>query len=226
MIKYKNLIIIGTSHIAIQSINEVKQAINSLKPDFIALELDLRRFQALTSKEKRGIPNPFELGLIGFIFNQIGAYAEKKLGELVGISPGSEMIEAAKLARKNKIKIALIDQDIKITLKKLSKNISKKEKWNFIVDLFKAMFSRKNKIKIDLTKVPEKEFIKQLIDQVKERYPNFYKVVIEDRNKVMAKNLYTLISKNNNSKILAIIGAGHEEDLIQELKRVFKNKVQ
>jgi len=88
------------------------------------------------------------------------------------------------------------------------------------------MFSRKNKIKIDLTKVPEKEFIKQLIDQVKERYPNFYKVVIEDRNKVMAKNLYTLISKNNNSKILAIIGAGHEEDLIQELKRVFKNKVQ
>jgi len=226
MIKYKNLVIIGTSHIAIQSINEVKQAVNTLKPDFIALELDLRRFQALTSKkEKRGIANPFELGLIGFIFNQIGAYAEKKLGELVGISPGSEMIEAIKLAKKNNIKIALIDQDIKITLKKLSKNITKKEKWNFIVDLFKAIFSRKNKIKIDLTKVPEKEFIKQLLDQVKERYPNFYKVIIEDRNKAMAKNLYTLISQNKDSKIMAIIGAGNEEDLIDELKGVFKNKV-
>ena len=223
MLKFKNLTLLGTSHIAAQSIKDVRENVNKIKPDIIALELDLRRFKALSSKKRSGAYNPFQFGLVGFIFNQLGSYVERKLGKMVGISPGSEMLEAARLAKKNKIKIALIDQDIGITLKKLSKEITSKEKWRFVGDLFKGAFTKQEKIKIDLTKVPDKNFIKVLIEKVKERYPSFYKVIIEDRNKVMAKNLYTLISNNKDSKIMAIVGAGHENDLIKEIKRCSKS---
>ena len=44
----QNLIIIGTSHIAVESIDEVTTAIAELKPEIIALELDLKRFKRLT----------------------------------------------------------------------------------------------------------------------------------------------------------------------------------
>ncbi|MBU1246273.1 MAG: TraB/GumN family protein [Nanoarchaeota archaeon] len=223
MIKYKNLSILGTSHIAAQSIQEVKDNVEEIKPNIIALELDYRRFRALTSKKPRGVANPFQFGMIGFIFNQLGAYAEKKLGKLVGITPGSEMVTAAKLAKKHKIKIVLIDQDISITLKNLSKEITRKEKWRFIADLFKAGFTKENRITIDLTKVPEEDFIKKIIKQVKDRYPSFYKVIVKDRDKVMAKNLYTLISNNKDEKILAIVGAGHEKDMLKEIKRYEKS---
>ena len=133
------------------------------------------------------------------------------------------MVTAAKLAKKHKIKIVLIDQDISITLKNLSKEITRKEKWRFIADLFKAGFTKENRITIDLTKVPEEDFIKKIIKQVKDRYPSFYKVIVKDRDKVMAKNLYTLISNNKDEKILAIVGAGHEKDMLKEIKRYEKS---
>jgi len=221
MITFKNLTIIGTSHIAIQSIKEVKEAIKLINPHIIALELDSLRFKKLTSKNKknnllRGI------GSRGFLLNLVGAWAEKKLGEKVNISPGSEMKAAIEIAKKENIKLALIDQDIRITLKNLSKNFTLKEKLRFLKDLLLSIFTNKNKINIDLTKVPEKDFIKKIIKEVKEKYPNLYKALVEDRNKVMAANLITLI--NINKPVLAIVGAGHEEDLIKEVKWLLKNK--
>lgn len=221
MITFKNLTIIGTSHIAIQSIKEVKEAIKLINPYIIALELDSLRFQKLNSKNKKN--NLLKgIGSRGFLLNLIGAWAEKKLGEKVNTSPGSEMKAAIEIAKKENIKIALIDQDIRITLKNLSKNFTLKEKLRFLKDLLLSIFTNKNKINIDLTKVPEKDFIKKIIKEVKEKYPNLYKVLVEDRNKVMAANLITLI--NINKPILAIVGAGHEEDLIKELKWLLKNK--
>ena len=67
----------------------------------------------------------------------IGAGAGKKLGKMVGVAPGSEMKKAVRLAKKNKIKLALIDQDIEITLKRFSKSLTWCEKWNFSVDVIK-----------------------------------------------------------------------------------------
>ena len=218
--EYKNLVIIGTSHIAKQSLEEVETSITKKNPDIIALELDKKRFYSLMYKPKSKV-NLYSIrriGIKGFVFSLIGAWAEKKLGELVGVTPGSEMKKAIMLAKKNKKKIALIDQDIEITLRKFSESITWKEKWNFFVDIIKAIFSRKKVIEFDLTKVPSKKIIKKLIGKVKKRYPNIYKVLIEERNKVMAKNLKKIIEDNQDKKILAIIGAGHEDDILKLIK--------
>jgi len=218
--KYKNLTIIGTSHIAKQSLDDVEKAIEHGKPDIIALELDKRRLYSLFKKPgKVRIYDIQRVGIKGFFFSLIGAWAEKKLGKMVGVAPGSEMKKAVRLAKKNKIKLALIDQDIEITLKRFSKSLTWKEKWNFLVDVIKAIFSRKRVIEFDLTKVPSKKVIKKLVGQVKKRYPNIYNVLIEERNHVMADNLRKIMEMHPDSKILAIIGAGHEDDILKLIKR-------
>tara|TARA_B100001971_G_C18129856_1_gene504205 strand:- start:574 stop:1086 length:513 start_codon:yes stop_codon:yes gene_type:complete len=159
------------------------------------------------------------VGIKGFIFALIGAWAEKKLGKLVGVTPGSEMKRAVKLAKKNKIRMTLIDQDIEITLKRFSKSLTWKEKWNFVVDIVKAVFVRKKVIEFDLTKVPNKKVIKKLVGQVKKRYPNIYRVLIEERNHVMSDNLRKIMETYPDKKILAIIGAGHEDDILDLIKK-------
>ena len=218
MEKYKNLTIIGTSHIAIQSIKEVKEVLLKEKPNIIALELDKKRFYALLSKKRKiSIRDILRLGLKGFILNLVGAWIEEKLGKIVKVKPGSEMKTAIKIARKLKSKIALIDQDIETTLKKLSKNITWKEKLRFVFSIFKAFFKRP-KIKIDLTKVPSKKIIKRLTDKLKEDYPSIYNILIKERNGIMAKNLNKLMETNKS--IVAVVGAGHEEDLIKLIKNV------
>ncbi len=219
--KYKNLTIIGTSHIAKQSLDEVKDAIEGEKPDIVALELDRQRLYALmqAKKEKISFYNIFRVGFKGFLFALIGAWAEKKLGEYVGVKPGSEMKQAVRLAKKNNIKLALIDQDIEVTLKRLSKSLTWKEKWNFIVDVFKAVVLKKKEVEFDLRTVPSKKIIKKLINKVKKRYPNIYNVLVKERNDVMAKKLVRLMKSKEDEKILAIVGAGHEEEIIELIKK-------
>ncbi len=217
---YKNLTIIGTSHIAKQSLEDVEKEIENKKPDIIALEMDRRRLYSLFKKPgKIRIYDIKRVGIKGFIFSLIGAWAEKKLGKIVGVAPGSEMKKAVRLARKHDIKLALIDQDIEITLKRFSKSLTWKEKWNFIIDIVKAIFVRKNVIEFDLTKVPSKKVIKKLVGQVKKRYPNIYRVLIEERNQVMAENLRKIMENYQDKKILAIIGAGHEDDILELIKK-------
>jgi|TARA_Y100000310_G_scaffold199210_1_gene199184 pheromone shutdown-related protein TraB len=217
--KYNNLTIIGTSHIAKQSLDDVEKAIKEKKPDIIALELDRRRLYSLFKKPGRiRVYDIKKIGIKGFLFSLIGAWAGKKLGKMVGVMPGSEMKKAVKLAKKNKIRIALIDQDIEITLKKFSKSLTWKEKWNFFVDVIKAIFVRKKIIEFDLTKVPSNKVIKKLVGQVKKRFPNVYNVLIEERNHIMAENLRKIMEKYPEKKILAIVGAGHEEDILNLIK--------
>jgi len=225
--KYKHLIVIGTSHIAQQSLTEVKNVITQEDPDIIALELDKARLHSLLFKQDRHIQlrDIFKIGLKGYLFALFGAWAERKLGKMVGVSPGSEMILAARLARRNKKKIALIDQEIGITLKKLSRQITWKEKWHFLVDLCKGVVLKKKEIDFDLTTVPSRKTIAKLISKVKKRYPSVYYVLIKERNYYMARKLHQIMEKNTDKKIVAFVGAGHEEDIISIIKKIEKGLV-
>lgn len=221
--KYKHLVFLGTSHIAKQSLDEVERCIKEEKPQIIALELDRKRLQALNSKEpkKMDLRSIKRIGLKGFLFSLFGAWAEKKLGKLVGVAPGSEMMRAIKIAKKERIEIALIDQDIEITLQRLSKAITWKEKMNFLADLLKALFIRKKDIEFDLTTVPDKKIIKKMTYKLQERYPNVHKVLIEERNNVIANNIIKLMNSAQDKTILVIVGAGHIDDVLEMVKNQY-----
>lgn len=216
--------IIGTSHISKHSIKEITDEVSANRPDIIALELDVRRAIALTSKKannKIGIKQIMQIGVKGFLFAKIGQYFQEKMGQMVGIKPGSEMKSALLLAHKEKIAVALIDQPIEITLKNFSKTLTWKEKFNFVKDFFKGVFQREKQIKelglenLDLSKVPEEEMIDKLLSQLNKNYPNIYKSLVSDRNKFMSKALLKLQKDNPSKKILAIVGAGHKKEMVK-----------
>ncbi|MDP2908829.1 MAG: TraB/GumN family protein [Nanoarchaeota archaeon] len=224
MKKYRNLIVVGTSHIAIESVRAVESVILNERPGIVALELDRIRFLSLVSGDKRKlkVKDVWQLGLKGFLINLIGAWVEKKLGEMVGTPPGSDMLKAVQTARNVGADIALIDQDIRITLRKLSKTITWKEKLMFVWDVIKGVIVRKPVIKFDLRKVPSEEVIEKLTSLVKKSYPSFYKVLIEERNEVMSKSLYKLMSLNK--QIVAVVGAGHEKEIMRLVKGLAENE--
>lgn len=231
MLQYKNITIIGTSHIAKDSITEIKDYIENKAPDVVAVELDQKRMYGLMNKKEKSrlsIKNILRIGIKGYVFALIGEYIENKLGKVVGVSPGSDMLMAIKSANEKKLKIALIDQDINITLREFSKNITWKEKFRFFVDIIRSIIFRKREMKklgledIDISKVPSKEVIKKMILNVKARYPSVYKTLILDRNKVLANNIYKIILAYPEKKVLAVIGAGHEEDVMS----MVKNKIE
>ena len=223
-----NIQIIGTSHIAAQSINEIKTAVKTDKPDIIAVELDFQRASALMAEQKNKVKlsDILKIGVKSYLFVKIGQYVQQKLGQMVGVSPGSEMKTALELARKEKLEIALIDQPIQTTLKNFSKELTWKEKFRFIGDIFKGLFFKKKQMKelgledFDLSKVPPEEVIEKMMTTLKKRYPNVYKTLVADRNRYMVKKLVKLLRTNPQKKILVIVGAGHKQGMEELLLKV------
>ena len=221
MIVYRNLILLGTSHISPESIVEVKKIIAEKKPGFVAVELDKGRFQGLMEtkgKRKRvSFQELKKLGASGFLFALFGAWIEERLGKMVGTKPGAEMKAAVHEAAKIQAKILLIDQEISITIKRLFKTLTWKERFRFVGDIVKGLLGFGEKIEFDLKKVPQEELIHTLVEQVRIRYPSFYKVLIEERNVFMARRLKQCMEKYPEQTIVAIIGAGHQKGIYEIL---------
>lgn len=217
MIVYRNLILVGTSHISPESIAEVKNIIAEKKPGFVAIELDKGRLQGLMETKRKRKRMSFQelkkLGVSGFLFSLFGAWVEEKMGDVVGTKPGAEMKAAVHEAASVQAKVLLIDQEISVTLKRLFKTLTWKEKLRFIGDLFLGILGFGEKIEFDLQKVPKGELIEKLIEQVKDRYPSFYKVLIEERNIYMAKKLQYYMVQFPEQTIVAVVGAGHQKGM-------------
>jgi pheromone shutdown-related protein TraB len=217
---YKNLFIIGSSHISEQSIMQVKDSFKEIVPDFVAIELDERRAASLFERKK---PNKFlllkMLGLPGFIFYIVGELIQKNLGKIVKIEPGSEMKTALLLAKENNKSVVFIDRDIQITLTRFSKFFKVRELIKMVFDLF---FGKKEKVEFDLSKVPPEHIIDMALKEVKIRYPSIYKVLIEERDTYMSHRLYALSKIFSDKKILVVVGAGHVNGILENLVKLEK----
>jgi pheromone shutdown-related protein TraB len=222
-----NIIIVSTSHVAEESVKLVKKTIEEQKPNVVAVELDAGRFQGLFEKQQRSIPISaiFRIGIGGYLFFVIARSVQQRIGKMVGVMPGAEMKAAVLAARDIKAKIALIDRRIDITVSRLTKNFTWKEKFRLAKDLFMALIGKGEAMEInnvDLTKVPPSQLISLVMGFMKKRYPNVYKVLVEERDEIMAKNLIQIAKLEPEAKIVAVVGAGHAEGLRARLTEGFK----
>jgi pheromone shutdown-related protein TraB len=222
MLEYQNLTLIGTSHISRQSKIEVRKAILEIEPSIVAIELDKQRLQGLLSnkKSKIRVRDIRKIGVRGYLFAIVGSWAQQRLGKMVGSKPGDEMKEAVKSAAKIKAKVALVDQNVTITIKKLFKTLTFREYFRFFADIVKGLIFRKSEIEpFDLNKIPSEKIIEKMVGLVKDRYPSVYKVLISDRNEYMARRIISLMKTNPDQKIIAIVGAGHQKGMIKIIKK-------
>lgn len=221
--------IVGTSHIAAESIKTVKKEILERKPDIVAIELDIQRLPHLYSKTKRKmkLTDIAKIGFGGYLFNKLGGYLQKKLGSDVGLMPGADMKQAIEEANKAGAEIYLIDRPVQRTLKQLSAEIGLIEKLKIVFAFAGgfAMPAPKGLKSLDLKKVPAPKTIDFLIKVLKKSFPGLYRVLVEERNEYMSKQLLALAKHFPESSILAVVGAGHVEGINKNLNdRFFKNK--
>lgn len=219
----ENIVLVGTSHVSKQSSKLIKKEFLNFKPDIICVELDKERLRSLISgKSKIKLSMIRHIGVTGFLFALIGKYVQQKLGKVTGVTPGEDMLTAVKLAGKNKKKLALIDRNVALTMRRLSKNVSFSEKLKMVWDVISSPFRKKLKMKINVKNIPDEEIIHQLTSLMKERYPQLHKVLITERNQIMTKRIQNIQKQNPHKKIMVVIGAGHKKGmqdlLLQETK--------
>jgi pheromone shutdown protein TraB len=94
--KEKTILLVGTAHISQESVDLVEEVISKEQPDCVCLELDDKRFKALTQKKKWQSLDLKEIikkkQLSTLMINLLMASYQKKLGGQLGVQPGAELL--------------------------------------------------------------------------------------------------------------------------------------
>jgi len=194
--------IYGTSHVSHESIEKIDSVLGDGRFDIVALELDPQRLQALQQQgetSSKGSP----------IFLRMIRYFQKAIGKRTGVMPGEEMLHAYNTALGNNLDVALIDQDIQITLGRLN-SISRKEKVKAGLSMIGGLFMGE---RLDVSKIPEQNEISHMTDELKKSFPGLHQVLIEERNEYMYRSLQELQRQNPDKDIAVFVGAGHRKAL-------------
>ncbi|MDP8011315.1 MAG: TraB domain-containing protein [Thermoplasmata archaeon] len=193
--------IVGVAHV-INLRNKIYALMDYEMPDAVALELDQYRLNALLNKvhESKGIS----------MFNILGII-QKRIASFQNVSPGEEMLAAYEKASLLNKPVFLIDMDIKQTYYKYKKEVRLIEKIKLFFSIFFSFIPRKSS-SISLEEVLQNE--SKFIEGFRKSYPSFVKVLLDDREEYMARNLANL---EKYGKVLAFVGDGHLNGLKKRL---------
>ncbi len=203
MVQKGKITILGTSHIAKESIGNAVRLILQEKPDCVAVELCPERFFSLTHKTKGSFPSPFYLFL--HLFQQY-------LSSKTGVMAGSEMLYAVEAAQAVSAHIEFIDRNISETARKITAVPGSEKLRLFAALIFSPLASKS----FNLQKTPSKKDVSSAVSYLKEKFPQLHNVLIEERDKHMFSRIQELRKKYR--KIIVIVGAGHEAGLKRLLR--------
>lgn len=188
----------------------------------MAIELDIDRYIKLVNQANGQQPTEEKINfkellksnnLTVMIVSSILSYSQRKMGEEVGVKPGSEMLEAAKIAQETNADIALIDRNIQITLKRTIKSMGLKEKLMFAYGIIKETLfgddEEKEELLENVDELTNEDTLEEVMGYFKEASPKGYNALVHERDEYMAHNLLTLKDKN----VVAVVGAGHKEGI-------------
>lgn len=190
----------GVSHVSEESIQLIRSKIEEHDPDIVALELDAPRLNALLSDENASSDS---------FFGEIIRRFQRYVGNKTGVMPGDEMVFAYEECGREDIEVALIDQNIQITLNRL-KEVRRKEKVKAALSIIFALLMPG---KMNLKNIPSDAEIESLLEETKDQYPGIYRVLVEERNTYMAEALKHLQRNNAEKEIVAFVGAGHRDEI-------------
>jgi len=214
----KTILLVGTAHISQQSADLVEEVITGERPDTVCIELDEKRFTALSQPERwenldlKQIIRKKQLSTL--LVNLVLSSYQKKLGGQLGIQPGAELLAAAKAAENLDIPVELCDRDVRVTLRRAWKATSFFRKGYLMATLLASLFDKTELNEEKLTELRNKDVLSEMMKEIGEALPAAKHVLIDERDIFMAENIKATPGK----RIVAVVGAGH----MQGIQRVIK----
>ncbi len=206
--------LIGTMHVSPRSREEVRREIERVRPNAIAVELDPLRFQGLLSGKRADLRESLTLGRAGIVSYLLTKF-EEKLGEEFGMAPGGEMLAAIESARILGVPLILIDEDIRVIMGKI---LQAPLRERILLALEVSLFFIPG---VGEEVAGDSDVLASYEDMMREfrlRYPYLYRVLVEERNEIMAMNLKRavddmLLRGVKKPKIVAVVGMGHKRGI-------------
>jgi len=214
----RELFLVGTAHVSKESVNLVKQVIASEMPDCVCVELDTKRYKALSGRKRWEALDLKEIvkkkQLSTLLVNLILSSYQKKLGMQLGVIPGLELLEATREAEKHAIPVSLCDRDVRVTLRRAWHETSFLKKGYLLATLLVSLFDKTEITEEKLEQLKKKDVLSELMSELGEAMPELKKVLIDERDIYLAEK----IKMSAGKKLVAVVGAGHVEGIKKRIR--------
>jgi len=134
--------VVGTAHVSEQSVEDVESAIESSRPDIVAVELDEGRHRQMQGEAPDDLDASDLLRgntVFQFLAYWMLSYIQTRLGERFDIEPGADMNAAIETAEELGIGVALVDRDIQTTVQRFWARLTAREKLALLAGLLAEM---------------------------------------------------------------------------------------
>ncbi len=213
----RRIVLVGTAHISQHSVDLVRQVIERERPDVVCVELDPQRYETLTQRKKwesldlKQVIRKKQLSTL--LANLVLASYQKKLGGQLGIEPGAELLEAAKVAKQYDIPLVLADRDVRATLRRAGAATSLWRKMLLMSELMAGMIESPEISEEQLQELKQKDALSELMEGLGQRYPSLKKVLIDERDAYLKEKIH----RSEGDKVVAVVGAGHLQGICRAL---------
>jgi len=212
----REFILVGTAHVSQESTDLVREVLGREKPDCVCVELDAQRYAALSQQQRweeldlREVIRRRHLGAL--IVNLVLGSYQKKLGRQLGVLPGTELLEATKIAQEYHIPFALCDRDVRVTLRRAWRSAPFLKKMLLVSSLLASLFDTTPISEDVLREMRQQDVLSVLLKELGEALPTLRIVLIDERDRYLAQK----IREAPGNRIVAVVGAAH----VQGIRRI------
>jgi len=212
----REFILVGTAHVSRESTELVAEVVRRERPDHVCVELDAQRYQALTQKSRwesldlKQIIKRKQLATL--LINLLLASYQKRIGDKLGVLPGTELLEAIRIAEEEGIPYSLSDRSIRVTMLRAMRSMSVYQKSKLFAALLATAFSGEEISEEQLRELRKKDVLSQVMQDLADVLPSLKQVLIDERDAYLAEK----ILQSEGERVVAVVGAGH----LQGIQRI------
>lgn len=205
----KDIYLIKTAHVSKESVNEVHQVIEELKPDVICVELDKGRYESLLNpeayKQMDIIKIIKEKRVAMVLVNLILSSYQKRMANKLDVNNGDEMRAAIEEAKERNIPLVLADRNIQTTFTRVWRAHTFTDKIKLIGGIISACFDDEELTEEDLDMLKQTDMLTAALNDITKEFPKFAESLIFERDRYLTAK----IREANGKRIVAVIGAAH-----------------
>ncbi len=205
----REVFLVGTAHVSPQSVRDARQAIETLEPDTVCVELCEARYRNLEDQEswrKLDIFQVLREGKAALLLSSFLMHSfQRRIAQRFGIEPGAEMREAIARARDRGARLELIDRDIQVSLKRTWASLGFWQRAKVMIQLAGSAFAGDDLKEEEIEQLRDSENLTDLMSSLATALPSVKETLIDERDAYMAEKLRQLAGP----RTVAVVGAGH-----------------
>lgn len=213
----KSIILVGTAHVSGRSADQVARIIEDERPDAVCVELCTQRYESLLRYGPSRKVNLMDLvggragvGLMWFVL----WYFQKKVGDQLGIRPGTEIVRAVEAAGNTGADVHAVDREIQVTLDRAWSVMSLKDKMALAAQLALSFRSISSLGEQDIENLKQEGMVEKAVAELGDSHPGLRRVLVDERDRHMAGR----IAATAGQKIVAVVGAAHVPGILRHLQ--------